>query len=390
MKVRITRLIMIIVAFMIVLTAVPMATLTVKALAGQGPLLDDLQQSVPATVPNRYKPIKRHYPRRYRTTRQALPAGEHIGRRRIVKVIGDLINPELYAFLDNGWMYRSFDAGKNWVFVTKDPGATHFLISTADENVLYSGAGSFCNSSEATGSPFLRSRNGGVNWEEVADGVDLVPLLTHPSERNTVYAADCAMLFISEDGGTTWQFRADDSESTLWDIYRVNSMGATYLSDGPAAAAVLNHLYAAGNADDGSSAVGYTTDGGLTWVRSTPAENGPSELLAITADVTDPQQLWLLSTEGVWATTDGGASWTLLNEGLDDLLLFDIVAHPSDRLYVATSNGLYQKAADSNSWSRVKSNDFGDYAIFDLVFNVDNASVLWLNTEDGVFRYPIK
>ena len=388
MKGRMIRLLPYLCTLLTALVALSPAGSSVRATAGNGPPMTTLQQTVPGTLPRPHQAgPKKKQPSRTRVMPQPTSKGERIGRRHVLKVIGDPVNPALYAFTDNGWMYRSADYGQSWIFVTQKAKFDDFIMSATDENVLYRGSGRRCALTESVENPFFRSRNGGVTWTEVADGADLVPMLTDPADRDRVYAADCTMLFVSEDGGDTWQFRADDSDEMLWDIYRVQAMAAAFFAAGSEEAPA--HIFAAGNAESGTLAVGYSADGGLEWSRITADDGRPRTLVAMAAHISDSQRLWLLDTTGVWATEDRGASWALLAAGLESVELNDIVAHPDGRLFLASSDGLYQIKADSARWNRVTGENFTDFAVVDLVYNVHNPWVLWLNTDRGVFRYQI-
>jgi photosystem II stability/assembly factor-like uncharacterized protein len=91
-----------------------------------------------------------------------------------------------------------------------------------------------------------------------------------------------------------------------------------------------------------------TTDGGATWAR---INEGLASLIAtrspVTALVIDPANPQVLyagtSGYGVFQSTDGGAHWSQFNDGLTnlDVRLLALTSGPAETLLAGTGNGIF-------------------------------------------------
>jgi len=165
-------------------------------------------------------------------------------------------------------------------------------------------------------------------------------------------------VWVSENSGTSWTQLAQVADGA-------NIRSATFNADGSALmAAVANR------------GVFVSNNGGATWTNS--GEGLPhGNPYDITAHPTDPNTAWVAMGDGpevdgrivaggIWRTTDGGTSWTAVNEGISIVSNLDrpntgsfhqIVVAPTngDRLY--TSNvapgqaAIYRSDDGGDSWS---------------------------------------
>ncbi len=399
MSKRLVRLLLLLTALFTSLTILPMAAM---AFAGQGES-DVRQGTVPGgTVPT--SPIRTPRPTRVppQPTRApgqppAQPPREgrkarvqfRIGQYLVERVIGNRLSSTIYAYTENGALYRSNNNGMTWRLVHARPAVDDFVMSPADPNVLYSGLG--CATDEVQ--PFYISTNGGRNWTEVGGSEDLKPLLAHPADENTLFALGCDGPYVTFDGAATWETAADFSDEALWDIY-----GIVEMADSPMATSLSDPnwdvVYAAGNGEDGSSVVAFTQDSGASWERLSPdADPAPVGVTAVAADPYIAGRLWVADSQGVWYTEDYGANWELLDEGLEGVVgrgksrITDLVFHTSGDLYVGTAMGLFVKRYDSDSFEAVRGEDFGRPAVDSMLLTESNLRNLWLNTPNGVFIY---
>ncbi|MCB9871823.1 MAG: hypothetical protein H6837_18355 [Planctomycetes bacterium] len=97
-------------------------------------------------------------------------------------------------------------------------------------------------------------------------------------------------------------------------------------------------------ATDGDG-VWSTTDHGATWSR---LPGSPDTCSALALDPVDPAVLYCGGTGGVWISRDGGASWRVANDGLrSDLQVLDIVFDPDEprTVHIGTTHGLYSSTS---------------------------------------------
>lgn len=125
-------------------------------------------------------------------------------------------------------------------------------------------------------------------------------------------------------------------------------------------------LYAGTGHAVSDGAVFKTTNGGSTW----SAINNGFPDGGVAALAVDPQHgatVWAGTNDGVFKTTTGGSSWTAVNNGLQsnpnydfELRVVALVIDPkaSATAYVATWRGVFKTTDGGSSWTQI--GDFGD------------------------------
>lgn len=365
------------------------------------------------TATKYYRPVRPHKPAATATAtpkptvtatatqKPILPSEEaFIKSSRIEKVIGDRLSSTIYAYTEEGWLYRSDDDGTVWMLVSTTPKVDDFVMNAQNPDILYGSDGIDCSTGENTNSIY-KSVDGGIIWIEVPASEGKLPLLSNPGDPNNLFAASCDMLFLTTDGGFTWVAKPDSSSDALWETYRVIDMAASSLVGDPTPnVANWNQLYAGGVDGEGTGVVAFSNDLGDTWVRLTPNINpAPWSMSAVTADPFIEGLVAFAEPRSVWFTENFGVNWQVTTKGLNNVLdrgidgapfgLHDVVYHPNGDLYLATARGLYMKPASATTWSKVEDTDFDLAEITEILFTETNADVLWLNSDDGVFTYDI-
>jgi hypothetical protein len=279
-------------------------------------------------------------------------------------------------------------------------------MSSADPNVLYSGQGADCADPLAANQPFYRSQNGGLTWSELLTAINLRPLLIDPTNPNRLFAADCTMLYLSSDGGVTWQEQRDNSPAQLWGSYRVVAMSAASRVDAPSPATPhWNQIYAIGVDAQGTGVVAFSGDQGMTWANLTPSADPsacPAEGICAPLDRSQADRR---------PSQPGGPGLGCLCAGyLDDHRFRRPLAAPQPRadrlhrlckrggtcchpipsgqLYLATSRGLYTQSAANPLWSKTGLPSFSSREVVGLLLTDSNPAMLWVNTaQAGTFAH---
>ena len=321
-----------------------------------------------------------------------LPASVYVEGVALKKVIGDRLLPVIYGYTYDNRLYRSRDNGRVWDFVSAAPAVDDFIMSPANPFVLYSGAALDCSAEGAETQPLYVSTDGGVTFIDLKPILALRPLLAHPTDPETLLAAACDGIYLTEDGGQTWQMRSDSSESALWRDYVAVEMVAAYLAGAPEPEAPnWDHLYVLAQNADGASVVAYSGSEGDDWGQITPADaKNPFKISSLAADPAIAGRLWLAESEGVWATENLGQFWGFTGRGLEGVLemgLNDLVQQPDNRLFVGTKMGLFTKLADEAEWAALSGEPFSQLDVQGLLFTDSAPDHLWLNTNDGVYTY---
>jgi hypothetical protein len=189
---------------------------------------------------------------------------------------------------------------------------------------------------------------GNANWKNVSDGTfttGAIGALTYDAAHNTLYAGtgeDAASgdseaglgIFKSTDGGTTWTALGGNSSFYLRCIRQISidptdATGNTfYVSSGRGVRGISSTTAGATSTPTGGADVGVfkTTDGGATFtllagvpvvVGSQPGQSFNSSFGStrgatdVAVDPTHPGVVYASAyNEGVWRSTDSGANWT--------------------------------------------------------------------------------
>ena len=313
----------------------------------------------------------------------------------MTKIIGDPHSPTLYAYTNEGWLYRSNSNGSQWYMVVTEPAMADFLMSAADPNVLYSGAGPTCGSSTVEIAPMYKSEDGGETWAELSGGLGLKPMLIDPSDAQHLFAADCTTLYLSTDGGQTWAPKPDAPADNTWQTYTLADM---------AAGAQWDEIYAAGNDVQGKGIVAFTGDQGGSFSDITDPNAAPQNVSAVLASLSDKGTLWVASGKGVWSSSNYGVNWSLSKAGLEYLIkthtVFNDLAYGHNgSLYLASQKGLYIQKEPNGVWKPPDEDDvnFGAANMKSLLITESNPTILWvnsvsLNSDDNptVFKVLVK
>lgn len=83
-------------------------------------------------------------------------------------------------------------------------------------------------------------------------------------------------------------------------------------------------------AQSGGARVARSDDGGQTWVNCT-AGLPPIPKNSVVIDPANSSRVWVAADVGVYETTDSGATWTAMSQGLPNAIAADLVFHASGR-----------------------------------------------------------
>ncbi len=280
-----------------------------------------------------------------RWARVALPGAPASGTPLADVEIAPSSPATVYA-LALSWLWRSTDAGASWIeaYAYPDGPDLQFLrVDPADPFRLWGSTG--FSPFGSAGIPLLRSTDGGDTWSIAAApnlGCVVADLQFAPSSPSTLYEGGAksdsfscqstqASLFRSTDGGATWT-EADAGLAA----HSVTALAVDPL-DPQVVYAGTGHDYFP-NSGDG---VWKTTDGGASWSRAGEALQGRT----ITALAISPVVgvVWAAAGGAVFRSQDGGATWSDRTDGLQAATVYQLRIDPAEpqRIYAATSGGVW-------------------------------------------------
>jgi len=139
-------------------------------------------------------------------------------------------------------LYKTTDGGKNWKLVlpgaNPSTGCSSISLDPADPSIIFAALWDFRrngwtfrsggqNANAASGSGLFRSADGGETWVEITESANAgfghkpfgrIAVAVAPSKSSRVYAfveSTDSALYVSDDGGATWQQR-DKSSWMVW------------------------------------------------------------------------------------------------------------------------------------------------------------------------------
>jgi photosystem II stability/assembly factor-like uncharacterized protein len=237
-------------------------------------------------------------------------------------------NPDTLYAIGQGF-FRSTDRGEHWDSVS-NLGATAGALKTdpLSSRIIYA------SSNGPSGNNVSISTNGGVTWQLKFMGLQCAaPIIEiDPADRRTVYVGV----------GPSWIMRSSNYGQT-WDT--VNAPRIQCINDFKIAASNDSVMYAAY-----STGIFRSLDKGNSWAPTA----FPTYATFLAIDPQNPQKVYAAlqssgnEPRGVYKTTDGGATWSQNNNGLDSLqgiewLFGDLALNPMapQELLLGTSGPRY-------------------------------------------------
>ena len=298
-------------------------------------------------------------------------------------------NPDIAYVATNESLYKTRDGGATWSKVTTDLSSFRVLTLGVDPhspaNVL---AGTM-------GDAVYKSPDGGQSWTPHNGGlkehVSVVnQFVFHPRDPDVIYVATTVGAFRTKDGGRHWEERmrgmkevhyvvtlAMDAKNS--DVMYAGTTGGVYkTTDGTAHWGLVNNGLIPKEKLDAAMALGVnslvtdphmpgtvyagttnglfkTSDAGASWHR---IEKGLADtyVSAILIDPSNPNILYAGTRKGVHKTTDGGQTWAEANAGLTTLNIRAMALSPIDPLVVfagTNGSGLFRSRDGTKTWQHV-------------------------------------
>ncbi|MEZ4956919.1 MAG: T9SS type A sorting domain-containing protein [Saprospiraceae bacterium] len=216
-----------------------------------------------------------------------------------------------------------------------------------------------------------------ANWQNLGpnkmegQGGRMISHAFDPENSQVIWAGSATGgLWLSENGGDTWQPMTDQIPSSGVGAVAVNPLNPNSLIIG------TGEGYAWGGTIRPGLGVFKSTDRGLLWSQSDFAYHHTAGVSAfkIVWSYIDTNQVWLAATNGIWKSTDAGLTWTLKKgDGTNQntAICNDFVQHaanPNLLLAAIESDGIWRSTDGGDNWSKLG----GGLPVTDLNFiNLD-------------------
>src|SRR5580693_6490945 len=266
-------------------------------------------------------------------------------------------------------VYRSADSGATWTQIS--PPGSHEIheieslaVDPTDPSTVYAGTWHL---------PW-KTTDGGKTWHNIKQGVivdsDVFSIIVDPEHPHTVYLSACSGIYKSENAGGLFrkiqgiptearrtrvlmqdpQNRAVVYAGTTEGLYKTENAGKTFrrMTD---ASVVVNGVYV--DPRDSKHVLLATDRGGVLASQDAaetfaPSNAGVSErkVAALLVDRDDPSRMYAgvvndKNYGGVFKSTDSGASWQQVQQGLDGRDVFALSETKDGTIVAGTSHGIF-------------------------------------------------
>ncbi len=253
-----------------------------------------------------------------------------------------------------------------------------FVIDPQNTQVMYAGT---------WGGGVFKSTDGGANWRSFSTGLVnfyIQSLAIDPKTPSTVYAGLYGYgVYKTVNGGMSWSATGAglNSNPIVYDL-QVDPQNPDTLYAGTRS---LTPIFAP---PYGGGAY-KSTDGGASWA---PINNGLAEdwVYSLAIDPSNPSIVYAaLHTQGVSKTTDGGKTWKTINSGVDDPAGRSVVVDPlhPQTVYLGTWHGgsVFRSTNGGASWSPARSGLSGA-KVYKLVLDRLNPNILYAANARGMMK----
>jgi photosystem II stability/assembly factor-like uncharacterized protein len=226
-----------------------------------------------------------------------------------------------------------------------------------------------------------RSTDGGAEWTRSSKGMfvecDVRSLAVDPRDPRRIYAGTNEGVYLTKNAGDDWvRLEGPLDELITWSLLVVPHQPDTVLA-GTRPARIFR-----------------STDAGRGWRETDahPAQECPgirfNRVTTLLADPLQRDRLWAgVEIDGVWTSTDGGASFSRVGQGLSSADIHGLAIVPRDGrrvMFATTNNDLNLSDDDGLTWRPQDiGKQFGHAYCRGLKQRPDRPDVLFLGNGDG-------
>jgi photosystem II stability/assembly factor-like uncharacterized protein len=261
-----------------------------------------------------------------------------------------------------------------WVPVGPDGGdARSFAADPSDSRHIYLGT---------TNSWIYESRDSGVSWHRLAklspkDDLILDNTVVDESDPKTIYTAAWVVdhpdggLFISHDSGKTW------AKNPAMDGQSIRALAQAASNPRMLVVGTLKGVF-------------RSEDSGQHWDQISPANSAElHEVESIAIDPKDPKTIYAGTWHLPWKTTDGGANWRNIKQGLiDDSDVFSIIIDPTapQTVYTSACSGIYKSDNGGELYHKIQGIPSTARRTRVLMQDPVDRSMVYAGTTEGLYR----
>jgi len=241
----------------------------------------------------------------------------------------------------NGLLYVSSNGGGSWTplaFPAEQAGILHaFEMDPRSDRVWFAGM----EGENSWTSGLYRSTDEGLTWTMPADlkGKAVWSIAVFPGNADVMAVGTNAGVFLSRDAGLTWTLISPESNVELKPAVSL----AFHPTDEKILYAGTTHL------------PWRTTDSGATWQSIHEGMHDDSDVFSMRVDARDPSRVFASACSGVYKSTDAGSLWKRLPTPIGAFRTYLVSLDPRHAgvIFAGTSAGLVRSADDGATWARI-------------------------------------
>lgn len=215
-----------------------------------------------------------------------------------------------------------------------------------------------------------------AEWTVVGpDGGDVRAIAIDPKDPERIYISTLdGQIHSSSDGGRTWRMLVNlDKPQLVIDDMFVDSRDS-------------NVIYAAGHRHKAPGGFFKSKDGGKTWKESKELRN--ESIHAMTQSESDPENLFVGTTSGVWVSRNSGDDWEKISSGSMPINVNSLAIDPRSRdtIFAGTWWRAYKSTDAGKSWKLIKDGMIDDSDVFAIDINERNRDHIFASACSGIYE----
>ncbi len=269
-------------------------------------------------------------------------------------------------------IYKTVDGGQTWTLLEGSPLAKDLVIDPVNTQTLYA----------AGGATVHKSTDGGLTWRAAAPGLQATGSLAvavDPERPGVVYAGEGGEVMVSANAGLTWSETGGQAaaaaavnalavDPTRSDrvvalragrgaengVFVSDNAGLSWRNVTSADLRDARALLMSGARPEtaflglGGTGISRSTDAGETWQSVMSPVAGTVE--DVEADPLTAGTVYAATAEGPFKSTDGGASWTLL-QGAPVAKTVAVAPNDSRVVYIGHFRGVERSSDGGGAWA---------------------------------------
>ncbi|HEX2835982.1 MAG TPA: hypothetical protein VHW00_23450 [Thermoanaerobaculia bacterium] len=263
-------------------------------------------------------------------------------------------------------VHRSRDGGKTWEKISDQVNVESLAIDPRTNDRIFVG----------TWRQGWRTDDGGKNWKHIAEGMvldtDMFEIHIDPQQPDSVWVATCGWVYNSKNIGDNWtRYRDGFNNRRIHDV-EVDPCDRNTVYAGSVAG-----LY---RTDDNGKSWYVVSDEGLV-------------INSIVLHAARPNRIILgIEGDGVYVSTDRGATFTRSSDGLHNLRITTIAPDPfeKNRVFAAVAfggaaSGIYRSDDAGNTWEKASRTPLPEVLSLVIASEADADVKFIAGTEKGFF-----